>query len=268
MAKDVSKRRGRKANPAVRLAAQAAFTPDGKPQPAMGRALLRAVEVQRPVVLANLRRLRRKHPTATPGELGAKLERDFIATVTGGGAAIGATAILPGLGTVAALSISAAATVVFLETTALYAQSVAELHGVRLADPERSTALVMAVMLGEEGTSMVGGLTGHALGGGHTPMTAWGTAVGKSLPLSAVKGLGARLQKAFLKRLVLREGSVMLGRAVPFGIGAVIGGVGNRAMGKAVVRSTKLAFGPAPEAWPAGLLAELEGRPAPVEHRP
>jgi hypothetical protein len=256
MARKNSKRS--KPNPAVKIATQAAFDREGKPTPAVAKALLRAVDVQRPLVLANLRRLRRRHPHASTAELSRKLERDFISAVTGGGAAIGATAIVPGLGTVASLSISAAATAVFLETTALYAQSVAELHGVRLQDPERARTMVMAIMLGEEGTAMVQGLTGHALGNGRTSVQAWGSVVGKSMPLSAVKGIGGRLQTAFLRRLLVREGSAVLGRAIPFGIGAVIGGVGNLMMGRAVVAATKNAFGPAPEFFPPELAAELE----------
>ncbi|WP_427016154.1 hypothetical protein ACQCSX_15430 [Pseudarthrobacter sp. P1] len=255
----ISSGRGKgKPNPALRLATEAAFDEQGHPKPAIQRALLQAVEVQRPLVLANLRRLRRKHPHATPYELSLKLERDFLTAVGGGGAAIGATAIIPGLGTVASLSISAAATVVFLEATALYAQSVAELHGVRLQDPERSRLAVMAIMLGEEGTAMLSGLTGHALGTGRTPMQAWGTVLGKSVPLTAVRSISSRMQKAFLKKVALQSGSAMIGRAIPFGIGAVVGGAGNYLLGRAVVASTKAAFGPAPMWLPQDLAYELD----------
>ncbi|WP_230854817.1 hypothetical protein [Arthrobacter terrae] len=258
MAKKLKSKGRGKPNPAVRIATEAAFDPQGKPKPAVAKILLRAVDVQRPLVLANLRRLRHKHPQASAAKLSSLLERDFLRAVSGGGAAIGATAIVPGLGTVASLSISAAATVVFLETTALYAQSVAELHGVRLADPERARTTVMAIMLGEEGTFMVQGLTGHALGTGHTPMKAWGLAVGKGLPTSAVKSVGGQIQKRFLKKFLIREGTAWAGRAVPFGIGAVIGGGGNLIMGRAVVAASRKAFGPAPLMIPAELLAELE----------
>lgn len=260
--KDVEKaglgRSAGRPNPAVGLAAAAAFDAKGRPRPAVHGMLLKAVEVQRPLVLANLRRLRRKNPDATAFELSRRLERDFLHGVGGGGAAIGATAIVPGIGTVAALSISAAATVVFLEATALYAQSVAELHGVRLADPERARLTVMAIMLGDEGTALLTGLTGHALGNGRTPMQAWGKTVGKSMPVSAVKGVIASMQKKFLKKVALRGGASVVGKALPFGIGAAVGGVGNYMMGRAVVASTQRAFGPAPLEIPAELLAELD----------
>lgn len=247
-----------RANPAVEIAAAAAFDERGRPKPAIHNMLLKAVEVQRPLVLANLRRLRKHYPNATAFELSQRLERDFLNGVGVGGAAIGATAIIPGIGTVAALSISAAATVVFLEATALYAQSVAELHGIRLADPERAQLTVMAIILGEEGTSMLQGLTGHALGNGKTPMQAWGKTVGKSMPISAVKGIAASMQKKFLRKVAVKGGASVVGKALPFGIGAAVGGVGNYMMGRAVIASAQRAFGPAPFAIPADLLAELD----------
>ncbi len=230
----------------MKIAAGAAFTPEGQPKPALQQALSRAVESQRPLAQANLRRLRRKLPQATPGELALKLDREFINTVTGSGAAIGATAIIPGIGTLASLGISAGATLMFLEASALYALSIAELHGVHLDDPERAQTAVMAIMLGEEGTSLMQAFAGHALGRGGTPLNAWGTALGKGLPSTAVKAIGSRVQKMFIRRLMLSQGGAMMGRLVPFGIGAVIGGAGNLMMGRSVVKATKIAFGPPP----------------------
>ncbi|MFC8303419.1 hypothetical protein ACFUCV_07000 [Specibacter sp. NPDC057265] len=255
-------------NPAVKVAAGAAFDAQGKPVPALQNMLLKAVEVQRPLVLGNLRRLRARHPHATAHELSRRLEKEFLAGMGTGGAAIGATAIIPGVGTLAALGISAAATGVFLEATALYAQSVAELHGVRLQDPESAQLMVMAIILGDEGLSMLQGLTGQALGKGKTPMHAWGRNATKSMPMTAAKGVMAPMRKMFLKKMAARSGASMVGKAMPFGIGAAIGGVGNYMMGKAVIASAQHAFGPAPLEIPPLLLAELEsGRRLPKAPR-
>ena len=247
-----------KKNPAVGIAAGAMMDEKGQPTPAVHGLLLKAVEVQRPLVLANLRRLRKRHPNATAFELSRRLERDFLSGVGTGGAAIGATAIIPGVGTVAALTISAAAAGVFLEATALYAQSIAELHGVRLRDPELAQLTVMAIILGDEGSAMLRGLSGHALGTGKTPMQAWGLTVSKNIPLTTVKALIAPMQKKFLRRMAVRGSMSVAGRALPFGIGAAVGGAGNYMMGKAVIASANRAFGPAPLMIPAQLLAELE----------
>ncbi len=256
----------KRSNPAMKMAQKSAhnamFGPDGKPKPGIHNVLLRAVEVQRPLVLANLRRLQRRHPQATAAELAAKLERDYLLAVTGGGALVGGSAVIPGLGTAAALGLSAAATVGFLEATALYTTSLAELHGIRMVDPDRASTLVMAVILGEEGTELLSALSGQASGRGKGPTQAWGSAFARNAPQAGVGSVRGWVQRAFLRSLLKRQGSFLLGRALPFGIGAVVGGVGNQVMGRAVIANTKEAFGPLPDTIPGELLAgdkALEG---------
>lgn len=258
-------------NPAMRIARKTAqnavFDSDGKPKPGVHNMLLRAVEVQRPLVLANIRRLQRKYPTATAAQLADKLERDYIAAVTGGGALVGGTAVVPGVGTAAALGLSALATVGFLEATALYATSLAELHGVRMVDPQKASTLVMAIMLGEEGTSLLGSLGGQATGKGRGPTQAWGSAFARATPFSGGT-VRERIQKAFLRNLLQRQGTALLGRALPFGVGAVVGGVGNRMMGRAVVANAKKAFGPMPDTIPGELRAGPAGGAAQTNSAP
>ena len=258
-------------NPAMKIAQKTAqnavFDANGKPKPGLHNMLLRAVEIQRPLVLANIRRLQRKYPTATAAQLADKLERDYIAAVTGGGALVGGTAVVPGVGTVAALGLSALATVGFLEATALYATSLAELHGVRLVDPQKASTLVMAIMLGEEGTSLLGSLGGQVTGKGKGPAQAWGSAFARATPFSGGT-VRDRIQKAFLQNLLKRQGTALLGRALPFGVGAVVGGVGNRMMGRAVVANAKKAFGPMPDTIPGELKAGPNGGAAPANSAP
>ncbi len=49
----------------------------------------------------------------------------------------------------------------------------------------------------------------------------------------------------------------MIGKALPFGIGAAVGGAGNHILGRRVIVGSRRAFGVAPAAYPA----ELEPRP-------
>ena len=53
------------------------------------------------------------------------------------------------------MSLSALAVGGYLERTALYAQAVAELHGVHVHDAETARSMVMAIMLGEEGSQLM-----------------------------------------------------------------------------------------------------------------
>jgi hypothetical protein len=259
----------KRSNPAVRIAQETAhnavFDAEGKPKPGVHNMLLRAVEIQRPFVLAYVRRLQRKHPRASSARLAEILERDYLRAVTGGGAIVGATAVVPGVGTVASLGLSAAATVGFLEATALYATSLAELHGIRLTNPEKASTMVMAIMLGEEGTALLGTLSGQAMGKGTSATKAWGNALSKSVP-TGFGAIRSKIQKAFLKNLLKRQGSALLGRALPFGIGAVVGGAGNLMMGRAVVSNAKEAFGPMPDTIPGELKASAASDNTPANN--
>ncbi|MGN6126658.1 MAG: hypothetical protein ACTHON_08840, partial [Humibacter sp.] len=52
----------------------------------------------------------------------------------------------------------------------------------------------------------------------------------------------------------------ILAKAVPFGVGAVVGGVGNRITGSRVVHAANLMFGSLPATFPESLtLAEPQG---------
>jgi hypothetical protein len=253
----------KRSNPAMRIAQKTAhnamFDAEGKPKPGVHNMLLRAVEIQRPLVLANLRRLQRKHPHATAAQLAGVLERNYLAAVTGGGALVGGSAVIPGVGTMAALGLSAAATAGFLEATALFATSLAELHGVRMEDPEKASTLVMAIMLGEEGTTLLSSLSGQASGQGKGPTQAWGALFSRRAPLAGFGSVREQIQRAFLRNILKRQGTALLGRALPFGVGAVVGGVGNRMMGQAVIQNAKEAFGPMPITIPGDLGAGAPG---------
>ncbi|MBW9118523.1 hypothetical protein JNB63_00250 [Microbacterium trichothecenolyticum] len=221
------------------------------------RALDRVLAIQRPVVLAHLRSIRLRHPAASPTDIVRILERRYLAAVTTGGAAVGATAVVPGIGTGVTLALSGVETVAFLEATTLFAQSVAEVHGIPVADPDRARALVLTLMLGKEGVDLVAQLAGQAAGRGPTRSTYWGELITKSLPRAAVGPLVDRLKTTFIRQFAARGGASWIGKALPFGIGAAIGGAGNNILGRRVLTGSRRAFG----APPLTLPPELEPRP-------
>lgn len=217
------------------------------------RLLDRVLSVQRPVVLAHLRSIRLRHPDATVEQILKILERRYLAAVTTGGAAVGATAVVPGIGTGVTLALSGVETVAFLEATALYAQSVAEVHGVAVEDPDRGRALVLALMLGKEGVDLVSQLAAQAAGRGTTRSGYWGELITKTLPRAAVGPLVDRLKTSFVRQFATRGGASWLGKALPFGVGAVVGGTGNHILGRRVLVNARRAFGSPPLALPADL---------------
>ena len=225
--------------------------------PRMIRALDRVLAIQRPVVVAHLRSIRLRHPAASTAEIVRILERRYLTAVTTGGAAVGATAVVPGIGTGVTLALSGVETVGFLEATALFAQSVTEVHGIPVENPDRARALVLTLMLGKEGIDLVAQLAGQASGKGATRDRYWGELVTKTLPRAAVGPLVDRLKTAFVHQFAAKGGASFLGKALPFGIGAVIGGAGNNILGRRVLINSRRAFGVPPLRLPP----DLEPRP-------
>ena len=82
---------------------------------------------------------------------------------------------------------------------------------------------------------------------------AWLSDGAATLPLPAVSQLNSRLLRHFVKRYTLKRGAIAFGKLLPVGIGAVVGGVGNRMMGKKIVANARMAFGNPPPRWPASL---------------
>jgi len=200
----------------------------------------RAVRAQQPAVAGYVARLRRRSPDAAPADVVETLERQFLAAVTGTGAAIGGTAAAPGIGTVSALALSAGETVAFLETSAVFVLSVAEVHGIHVEDIERRRALLLAVLLGETGSAIMEKATGRAA-------AYWARALPEKIPRAALEHANKQLARWVARRYGARQGAVVLGRLVPFGVGAAIGAVANVAIGRAIVTATRRAFGPPPD---------------------
>ncbi|MEU1970202.1 hypothetical protein ABZ477_00930 [Microbacterium sp. NPDC019599] len=221
------------------------------------RALDRVLAIQRPVVLAHLRSIRLRHPTASPSQIVRILERRYLAAVTTGGAAVGATAVVPGIGTGVTLALSGVETLGFLEATTLFAQSIAEVHGMPVDNPDRARALVLTLMLGKEGVDLVAQLAGQATGKGASRDKYWGELVTKTIPRAAVGPLVDQLKSVFMRHFAVRGGASWIGKALPFGIGAAVGGAGNNILGRRVLVSSRRAFGLPPAVFPA----ELEPRP-------
>ncbi len=227
--------------------------PGSAEHPRVIRALDGVLRVQRPAVVAHLRSIRLRHPDASTAEIVRMLERRYLAAVTTGGAAVGATAVVPGIGTGVTLALSGVETIGFLDATALFAQSLAELHGIPVENPDRARALVLTLMLGKEGVDLVGQLGRQLAGKGVTRSAYWGELITKSLPRAAVGPLVDRLKSAFVRQFAARGSASILGKALPFGIGAAVGGTGNHLLGRRVVVGSRRAFGLPPLQYPPEL---------------
>ncbi len=234
----------------------------------MVRGIDRLLTVQRPVVLAHIRGIRRGRPNATPAEIIRTLERRYLTAVTTGGALVGASAAIPAVGTGTSLALSGVETAGFLEASALFAQSITEVHGFVVDDPDRARALVMTMVLGSAGTELVGQLAGQATGVAPSRNAFWGETITKNLPRAAMGPIADRIKRTFVKRFSVAQGTNVVGRLVPFGIGAAIGGGGNHLLGRQIIRTAREGFGPAPVEFPAWLEPVARAPRTPRERRP
>ncbi|MEV0295211.1 hypothetical protein [Nocardia sp. NPDC050710] len=209
-------------------------------------------KLQAPAVAKYIDLIRRSHPDETPAQIIARLERLYLLAVTGSGTAAGATAAMPGVGTVASLATITAETVFFMEASALYTLAIAAVHGIAPEAKEQRRALVIAVVLGDAGMEIVEKSVGHSAKN-------WGTLLATRIP--GLSSMNDSLMKRFIIRFLTKRMALMAGKVIPMGIGAVIGGVGNRALGKTTIVNAHKAFGPAPVTWPAGRHLIVEANP-------
>lgn len=220
---------------------------DAEPAPAERHNLVhsapdRALRVHGSMVEKNIARARQRHPDATPAEVIRALERMYRSALTGTGTAVGAVAAVPAVGTGTALALSGGEVLSTLELTALFAFSLAQIHGIPLDEIERRRTLVMGIMLGGSGAETIPKIAERT--GRH-----WAKQIVAKVPASKLLQINRVLGKNFVTKYGTKQGIIVLGRVVPFGIGAVIGGGANLVLAQTAIRASRRAFGPPPEFW-------------------
>jgi hypothetical protein len=209
------------------------------------KALERAVAIQQSRVQEHISSIRRKDPTASPGQILAAVERKYIASAAMTGGSAGGIAAA-GITFPAALGVSVAEVPLFAELTALYTLAVAEIYGEPVHDIERRMTILMTVLIGESAATVVEKAAGRT--GAY-----WGKAIVKNIPMSSIKSINKILGPGFVTKFGTKQGVLVLGRAIPLGIGALIGGAANAVMAKGVISRVNSAYGPAPDEWPTML---------------
>ena len=217
-----------------------------------GQAILdlldKAIGAQAPLVRKNIARARQRNPDATPAEVVRTLERMYVSALASTGAAVGATAAAPAVGTGIALALSAGEFFSSLELSTLFVLSLAEVHGVRLDEIERRRTLVMGILLGQSGSETIIGKVAERTG------QHWARQLISKVPTTTLRQINSVLGRNFITKYGTKQGIIVLGRVVPFGIGAAIGGGANATVAALAVRAARRAFGPAPQAWPEASL--------------
>lgn len=236
--------RRRKAASAEVVAAEEPTTPPPRRRvtPSVDQLLDSAVRVPSAYIHGQVDRLRLRYPDATPEEIIARLERRYLRTVTSTGGAVGAAAAFPSVGTGTALALTTSQVGTFLVASAGLALAVADVHGIEVDDVARRRTLILASLLGEQGSVIVEEEVGVGT-------LFWARSVLTKLPLTTVRTVNRTLRRRMTRYAATRGGAVFFGRLAPFGIGAVIGWTGARAMGGTMISGVRRAFGPPPAAF-------------------
>jgi hypothetical protein len=228
--------------------------PRPTPDPVTGITLLdalldKAVAIPSAAVHEHVMKTRARNPYATPAQVVDLLGKQYLLAVAASGGAVGAAAAAPAVGTGVGLALTTSEIATFFAASSAYALAVASVHGVEVTDTARRRTLLLATVLGEQGAQLVGGQTGVNAAG-------WAKSLLGTMPAATVRRVNRALASRMLRKQATRQGVLALGRIAPFGIGAVIGVTGARAMGRTVVAGAWRAFGPPPDRFPAVL--ELE----------
>ena len=154
----------------------------------------------------------------------------------------------------------------FSTATARYVFAVATVHGIDIRDVDRRRELLLAAVAGNGGVGVVERLAGRT--GGH-----WGRRLTKAIPIDMIDKVNGVLAPRIVTKNGTKQGILVLGRIIPFGLGAGIGAVGNVVVARMTVAATRSAFGPLPKPDPRQTpsLSRPNRRPAsspPVERGP
>lgn len=229
----------------------------GKAIEVVSTALDKAVTFPSEVIRSHVDKVRRKNPEATPAEIIALLEREYLAVSATAGGAVGAAAAFPAVGTGVAVTLTASNVATYFAASAAFSLAVAEVHGIEVDDVVRRRALLLTTILGEDGAKAVGELGLFSSG-------KWATQILTKLPLGTVKAVNSKLTRRLVRTQSATQGALAFGRIMPFGIGAVVGATGARALSRTVIRNARKAFGEPPATFPR----VIEVVEAPVETAP
>jgi hypothetical protein len=112
--------------------------------------------------------------------------------------------------------------------------------------PADAPTAVMGIMLGSSGASTIPKVAERT--GQH-----WAREIVAKVPASTLKQINNVLGRNFITKYGTKQGIIVLGQVMPFGIGAAIGGGANALLGWSAIRAARRAFGEAPATWPEGL---------------
>lgn len=197
-------------------------------------ALAGAIRTREPAIRGKVQALRLSHPSYTQEELARKLIRDTRIRVAATGAASGAAAIAPGLGTLLALGAATSQALYALEQETELVMAIAIIYGHELSDSDERV-LEALVVVGIAGGSVK--LRENLLVAGGEKIT---VAAFRAVPKEWLGRAGGHVLARILTRVVGSRALSTIGRVAPLAIGMAVGAgfdwITVSALGQAAIR--------------------------------
>jgi hypothetical protein len=167
------------------------------------------------------------------------LTDSFARELAGVGAATGAVAAAPAIGTAATLMAASAELAWFTARSGDFILTMAALHGRTEPSRDERRAWVLAVLIfggsAREGFTSAAKQLGLELDSGTS-----------RVPMASLRAINVVLRSSLVRNYGARRGAIALGTALPLGIGAVIGGSANYAAVRALSRNADRFFAKLP----------------------
>jgi hypothetical protein len=197
-------------------------------------ALIGALRSREPSIRQRVQELREQNPGATPDDLARKLVRSTRRRVAATGAASGAAAIAPGLGTLISLGASTGQSLYALEQETELVMAIALLYGHELLDSDERLLEALVVV----------GIAGGAVKLRENVLVAGGERISiaafRRLPHAWLLRAGGHVLNALLGKLATQRLAASVARAAPLAVGVVVGAgfdwVAVTALGRSAVR--------------------------------
>ena len=201
----------------------------------------KALEVQYPLAIKNVERLRRVHPTKSPKELLAYLDKHYLRTVAITGFAAGTAAAVPN--GVVQTTLAPAELLSSLEASVFYVLCAMEIYGASIEDHERRQLIVRIILVGDSAvTEALRSLNKRTV-------PYWSKKLINSIPMSTIKRCNKVLGPRFITKHGTKQGVLVLDKQVPILLGAGIRVIGNTLFGYFTIASVKKVFGDTPDTW-------------------
>lgn len=174
--------------------------------------------------------------TTDPDQVAERIVRKYLREMATVGAVSGGTAALPGAGTASAAAISGVDLAFSVGKLCEMVLAIGVAYGHDMDSIDRRRAFVLSVLAAGNGAASGIDTAAGRLG------AAGGAKVLAKIPEESLANVNAILGTRVVTKFAAEQGMIRLGKLVPFGIGAAVGGAGNALLVRSVAGAARMFF--------------------------